>query len=116
MMHDKSPEETGRYVCPFCDNAWHFVGYDDRGFPGDACKCEAQEQEGVECKCEVTLTQEFVVHDGEPDWSSFEGGGSGAVIGSYTRIRCGACQQLIYVEPGYTDEGAPKQEVDGDAQ
>lgn len=102
--HAESPELTGRYICPFCSNTQSFTGYDDRGYPGDACECEAQEQ-GGECTCEVTLTQEFVMHDGEPHYFLHEGGGSGAEIGSYTRIRCGACRQLIYVDAEYTDDG-----------
>jgi hypothetical protein len=37
-MQTISPESTGVYKCG-CGNEHEFVGYDERGFPGDACQC-----------------------------------------------------------------------------
>jgi hypothetical protein len=93
----KSPEETEHYACPSCGNTRFFVGYDDRGYPGpDECECGKNT-----CDCEVTLEQHFTVHeDGSIDYQAFEGGGRGAEIGSYTRIRCAACKELIWAPLG----------------
>ena len=80
-----SPEETNHYACPTCGNTRSFVGYDDRGYPGpDECECGKNI-----CGCEVRLTQYFTVQeDGSIDYQPSEGGGRGAEIGSYTRIKC----------------------------
>ncbi len=102
-----SPEETGHYACPSCGNTRSFVGYDDRGYPGsDECECG----KGV-CECEVTLKQHFTVHcDGSVDYQAFEGGGSGAEIGDYTRIQCAVCGQRIWTEPRDSDSITTQEE------
>jgi hypothetical protein len=101
----KSPEEAEHYACPSCGNTRFFVGYDDRGYPGhDECECGKNI-----CECEVTLRQYFTVHEGGSiDYQAFEGGGRGAEIGSYTRIRCAACEELIWAP---TPEDDPRPEI-----
>jgi hypothetical protein len=94
----ESPEETEHYACSNCGNTHSFVGYDDRGYPGpDECECGKNL-----CACEVTLTQHFTVHEnGSIDYQAFEGGGRSAEIGSYTRIRCTTCNEIIWAStPG----------------
>jgi hypothetical protein len=89
----KSPKETEHYACPSCGNTRSFVGYDAHGYPGpDECECGKNI-----CQCEVTLEQHFIVHeDGSIDYHAFEGGGRGAEIGSYTRIKFAVCKELIW--------------------
>lgn len=101
----KSPEETEHYACPSCGNTRSFVGYDDRGYPGpDECECGKRI-----CECEVTLEQHFTVHaDGSIDYHAFEGGGRGAQIASYTRIKCAVCKELIWA-PTPQDPGLKSQ-------
>ncbi|MCK9513679.1 MAG: hypothetical protein M0R28_20980 [Pigmentiphaga sp.] len=99
--HTESPEDTNRWECPFCGERDRFEGHDDKGFPGDECECEAQEN-GGECTCEVTLSQPLtIVRDPQDNfeevyYDSFVGGGSGAEIGSYHRIDCRACGAEIW--------------------
>lgn len=99
--HTESPEQTERYECPECGNVERFIGYDDRGFPGDECECEAQDTD-QECTCEVTLAQPFRVEwdNGRPDvvYEAFTGGGCDAMIGQYTRIECVECYSEIWTE------------------
>lgn len=97
----QSPEATGDYRCPACGNTKDFVAYDDRGYAGDdpdehRDNCRIHNGDTV-CDCDVTLVQP-VTHlgNGELDYGLFEGGGPGAVIGQYTRIRCAACDAYLY--------------------
>jgi hypothetical protein len=89
----QSPEETGRYVCLRCHNRRSFIGYDDLGYPGpEECECDKDP-----CECKVTLSQPFTIApDGAVRYHAFEGGGFGAEIGSYTRIKCAVCGQFIW--------------------
>jgi len=100
----KSPEEAEHYACPSCGNTRSFVGYDDCGYPGpDECECGKNI-----CECQVTLKQHFTVHeDGSIDYQAFEGGGRGAQIASYTRIKCAVCKELIWA-PMPEDAPGPK--------
>lgn len=114
--HKQSPESTNDYRCLSCDNRTYFIGYDDRGYPGAACSCGAWERdeeryEDAECTCRVTLKQLFKIEDGEPHYDIYVGGGADAEIGSYTRIRCAQCLELIYVEPGFDDAGKEVSDV-----
>ena len=83
----ESPETAGHYRCSQCGNTAEFIGFDDHGFPGDACECGKET-----CECQVTLRQPFrVLVDGQVVYEAFTGGGRGAEIGSYDRIKCGRC-------------------------
>jgi len=89
----ESPEVTKDYRCPCCGSTERFIGYDAHGFPGEACECDQDP-----CVCEVTLRQAFAVVSGEECYQAFEGGGSNAEIGAYTRIECADCGQVIWRE------------------
>jgi hypothetical protein len=45
-----SPEITGDYLCLHCGNTAEFIGFGDRGNPGDDCECGQDI-----CECQVTL-------------------------------------------------------------
>jgi hypothetical protein len=89
-----SSEITGAYRCRRCGNITEFVGYDDCGYPGDACECGK-----VVCECKVTLRQPFRVNRGEVVYEAFTGGGCDSEIGSYDRIHCGRCGAQIWPKP-----------------
>lgn len=93
MQNPESPESTGIYRCPACPNRERFIGYDDKGFPGDNCKCDQDP-----CTCEVTLAQPFEIINGIPVYDAFTGGGNNSEISEYTRIECAACGHEIYRE------------------
>jgi DNA-directed RNA polymerase subunit RPC12/RpoP len=87
-----SSEITGDYRCSHCGDTAEFIGFDDHGFPGDACECGQRI-----CECQVTLRQPFrVLANGQIVYVAFTGGGWGAEIGSYDRIECGRCGRQIW--------------------
>lgn len=117
VSDSRSPEEAGAYVCPACGEREAFVGTDHRGADGsDACDCDGagpEENGGHADDCavlaDVVLTQTFRVieQDGTRegaalDYDAFEGGESGAEIGSYTRIACGRCGAVLWQDPTLT--------------
>lgn len=119
MQYAKSPEETGLYTCKRCGNRERFHGTDHNGTAGEI-DCDDCERRGLDfCECPTILYQDFRVDPDDSDeerqvtddrgihinvnidYDSHEGGGSGAEIGSYTRIECAECYALLWQD---TDE------------
>lgn len=97
-----SPESTGVYRCT-CGNEEAFVGVDAHGWGGDEA-CEVDHGEDW-CSCDTVLVQPFTVvvnGDGSDplsaaiDYDTFDGGGSGAEIGTYCTIICDGCGAIVW--------------------
>lgn len=113
-MLQESPENAR---CA-CGNITRFIGHDDRGFGGpEVCTCrhfadDPKDQVAAPdvCACITHLEQPYTVlrnPDGSVldfDYERFEGGGSDAEIGGYTRINCAVCGQEVYRAPDLKPE------------
>ncbi|MGI8547950.1 MAG: hypothetical protein ACR2M1_11550 [Gemmatimonadaceae bacterium] len=110
-----SPEVSGIYECPTCGERDGFVGTDTKGWGGpDFCDCgEDAGEHDTDCEvfADVELSQSFTVVEqngtasgAHVSYDSFEGGGSGAEIGTYTSIHCARCDALVW-EAGSASEG-----------
>lgn len=94
MLPDNAPAPR----CLGCGNHVLFIGYDDIAEP-DPSSCTCGRPEGV-CTCQVTLAQPFQVVNGVVNYDAHDGE-EGAVIGEYTRIRCGVCRRFLEAAPRY---------------
>lgn len=113
-LHGPTPEGTGKFKCHLCGERESFTGIDAHGTAGDDCECDTYEPDDV-CTCEAVLTQDFrVIRDGREwslDYSSHEGGGSGAEIGEYTTIVCGQCGVIVWENDSDDDRAIGRAKV-----